>query len=220
MLELVFFDMDGVIFEGKNFWLDFHKVMGTEKQAWQLWTGLGASDYDRLSHLTAKKLWRQKSSEKFWRLIYARRPVTGVDQVFNYLNENKIKSAIISSGPYQLAERAQQLFSVSKIRANKLGIGEDGEFTGEVDIQVDDNHKDIPAKEIMTKFGASYDTTAVIGDSRSDLAIAKLVSLSIAYDTTDSALLAACCARVAPGEIYNVIDVLREKDGRASGLFR
>jgi HAD superfamily phosphoserine phosphatase-like hydrolase len=218
MLELVLFDMDGVIFEGKNFWLELHKLMGTEKQAWQLWKGLGAHAYDKLSHLTAMNLWRQKSSDEFWRLIYARRAVTGVDQVFTYLNENRIKSAIISSGAYQLAERAQRLFSITEIRANKLGIGQDGEFTGQVEIQVDDNHKDIPAKEIMSKFGASYDTTAVIGDSESDIAIAKLASLSIAYDCSDRGLLEICSFRVAAGEILKVIEVLRERIDRGDWI--
>ena len=212
MVDLVLFDMDGVIFEGGNFWLDLHKLMGTEEQAWQLWNGLGTHAYNRLSNVTAKKLWRQKPSDKFWELIYARKTITGIDEVFTYLNKNNIKSAIISSGPYQLAERAQQLFGISEIRANRLGIGEDGKFTGEVDIQVDDNHKDIPSKEIMSGFGATYDTTAMIGDTRSDVSIARIVSVSIAYNSNDSTLLEACRYRLGSGEIRKVVDLLREQE--------
>jgi phosphoserine phosphatase len=154
MVKLVLFDMDGVIFDGKNFWLEFHAAMGTEKQAWQLWKGLGESAYRKLSHLTANSLWRGKSSETFLKMIWARKPVPGVDRVFAYLHDNNIRSAIVSSGPYHLAERARELFDVTEIRANKLYIDPDGKFTGEVDVQVDNNHKDIPAKELMTKFDA------------------------------------------------------------------
>lgn len=211
MINLVLFDMDGVIFNGTNFWLDLHKAMGTERQAWQLWKGLGRLDYRRLSNITSKKIWRQKSSDEFWNLVYARSLVVGIEHIFTYLNENKIKSAIISSGPYQLAERAQQLFHINEIRANKLVIGEDEKFTGEVDVQVDDNHKDITAKEVMVKFGATYDTTAMIGDTQSDVSIAKLVSLSIAYNSIDLDLLEACRYKLAAGDLHNVVDLLRER---------
>jgi phosphoserine phosphatase len=212
MVKLVLFDMDGVIFDGKNFWLEFHGAMGTEKQAWQLWKGLGKSAYHKLSRLTANNLWRGKSSKTFWEMIRARRPVPGVDRVFAYLHDNNIGSAIISSGPYQLAERARELFYVTEIRANKLYIDPDGEFTGEVDVQVDDNHKDIPAKQLMTKFGAVHNTTAMIGDTESDVAIAKLASLSIAYHSEDRTLLEACKYRLAQGEISKVVDLLNARE--------
>ncbi|MBX3616957.1 HAD family hydrolase [Nitrosomonas sp.] len=210
MVNLVLFDMDGVIFEGKNFWLDLHKAMGTEKQAWQLWEGLGIRDYRKLGELTAKKLWRQKSSDKFWRLINERKTSNGIGEVFSYLRKNHIKSAIVSSGPYQLAEKAQRLFDISEIRANKLDIGENGQFTGKVDIQVDDNHKDIPAQELMAKFGATFETTAMIGDTRNDVLIARLASVSIAYNSDDDALLKACHHNLEANQICNVIDILRK----------
>ena len=204
MLRLVLFDMDGVIFEGKNFWLDLHKLMGTEKQAWQLWKGLGTRAYERLSDRTAK-IWQNQSSEHFWRLISERRTVEGLEQVFAYLHECQINTAIISSGPYQLAEKAQRLFSIDEIRANKLGISEDGTFTGIVKVQVDDNYKNIPAKEVMLQFGATYDTTAMIGDASSDVLIARLVSLSIAYNSNDTELLNACKYKVEDGEISKIV---------------
>jgi phosphoserine phosphatase len=81
-----------------------------------------------------------------------------------------------------------------------------------VDVQVDDNHKDIPAKELMTKFGAGDNTTAMIGDTESDVAIAKLASLSIAYNSEDRTLLEACKYRLAEGEISKVVDLLKARE--------
>ena len=127
--KLIIFDMDGVIFEGKNFWLELHKLMGTERQAWQLWNGLGNNDFQKLSDITAMKLWGNKSSAAFIKLINERRPTKGIDAVFSYLHDNNIKSAIVSSGPYQLAERAKEMFGIDVIRANKLEIGKNGYFT-------------------------------------------------------------------------------------------
>jgi HAD superfamily phosphoserine phosphatase-like hydrolase len=209
MLKLVLFDMDGVVFEGKNFWLELHQLMGTEKQAWQLWTGLGSHDYERLSWLTAKKLWQGRSAGPFRQLVAARRPVPGIERVFAYLKDNGMRSAIVSSGPYQLAQRAQELFAIDEIRANRLEIDGEGRFTGHVDVQVDDNFKGRPARDIMAEFGAVADSTAMIGDAASDVAMSGLVSLSIAYDSTDPELLRTCKHHVTGGEMSAVVDLLR-----------
>lgn len=211
MLRLVLFDMDGVIFQGKNFWLDLHRLMGTEKQAWQLWAGLGSHEYERLSALTAQRLWVGKSAKPFWELVKSRQPVPGIEQVFRYLQQRRIRSAIVSSGPHQLAERARKLFDVDEIRANRLSIGPAGTFTGEVEVQVDENRKDVPAREIMHKFEADYDSTAMIGDAFSDVAMARLVSTSIAYDSTDEKLLAASQYELKAGEMGRAVDLLERK---------
>lgn len=212
MLRLVLFDMDGVIFEGKNFWLDLHRLMGTEKQAWQLWSGLGTHQYERLSILTAQRLWIGRPAGPFWELISSRRPVAGIEEVFGYLRQEQIASAIISSGPYQLAERAQELFGISDIRANRLHIGPTGMFTGEVDVQVDENHKEVSAQGIMSQHGADYNTTAMIGDALSDVSMAKLVSTSIAYDATDPVLLDVCRYRLKEGEMRKAVDLLKREE--------
>ena len=209
MVELVLFDMDGVIFVGRNFWLDFHRRMDTERQAWELWHGLGTSDYKKLGIRTAQ-IWKNQDSQHFWELIDSRPLVPGIDEVFGFLNDHKVKTAIVSTGPYQLAERAQRLFHIDEIRANKLAIGADGRFTGEVDIQVDENDKSLAAAEIMTKLGGSYDTSAMVGDGASDAAIAKLVSLPIAYDSDDETLLKACRYRINAGQIRRTIDLVRQ----------
>lgn len=207
MLKLVIFDMDGVVFEGTNFWLDLHRLMGTEKQAWQLWKGLSENSYEHLSKRTAI-IWENRSSEHFWNLIAERKTVPGIEQVFTFLREHQIETAIISSGPYQLAERAQRQFSIGSIRANKLSIGKDGRFTGQVEVQVDNNKKDIPAQEVMQSYGATYETTAMIGDSASDVALARLVSLCISYDSNDLELLSECKYQVKKGEMLKVVELL------------
>lgn len=211
MLKLVLFDMDGVIFEGKNFWLELHQQLGTEKQAWQLWQGLAARDYARLSELTARKLWQGRSAQPFWALIDQRKPVPGIKDVFDFLHRQGVATAIVSSGPYQLAERAQTLFPIAAIRANRLGIGSDGLFSGTVDVQVDDGAKDIAARDLQAKFGASPETTAMIGDTDSDRALASLASLSIAYDAGDTDFAKACSHRLAAGEMAQAVALLAVK---------
>lgn len=208
MLRLVLFDMDGVIFEGKNFWLDFHRRMGTERQAWQLWEGLAEREYGRLSRLTARKLWAGRPAAPFLEMVEARSTVPGIDQVFAFVHTNGVASAIISSGPYHLAERAQRLFGIDAIRANRLAIDAQGHFTGEVEVQVDDNAKASCAHELMAHFGAERATTAVIGDAASDAGMAALATLAIAYDARDETLLDTCRHWLPAGRMAAAVDLL------------
>lgn len=208
MLKLVLFDMDGVIFEGKNFWLELHQRMGTEKQAWQLWQGLATRDYLRLSELTARKLWQGRSAQIFLEMIEQRRLVTGIESVFNFLNQHGIATAVVSSGPYQLAERAKQLFSITEIFANKLDIDESGCFSGSVEVQVIDNAKHEVGKTLQAKYGATPETTAMIGDSNSDVTLAQLAKLAIAYDTQDIELVKVCSHRLYAGQLAQAVPLL------------
>src|SRR6516162_3603054 len=169
-LQLVIFDMDGVIFQGCNFWLDLHRTFGTDQAALDLADLYMTNDYRLLSRLTVEDLWAGKSARPFIDLIETRRLMPGAKELFNFLNDNGIRTAIISSGPYQLAQRAQKLFGIDQIRANHVMI-EGKRFVGTVDVQVEDSKKDLVAKEIMEALGASYLEAAGIGDSLSDAKI-------------------------------------------------
>lgn len=208
MIQLVIFDMDGVIFEGRNFWLDLHRAMGTEQEARRLWRELGQSDYVRLSQFTVEHLWNRRPADHFWRLVHNRQLVTGISTVFAYLRTSGIKSAIVSTGPYQLAERAQELHGINLIRANRVEIDTDGKFTGKVEVQVDENRKDVVAKEIMKTLNIPPAATAMVGDTKSDAAIAKVVSFPIAYNAEDELLRKNCVAHLTAGHICDLIAIL------------
>ena len=57
-IDFVIFDMDGVLFEGHNFWLELHKKYGTEKLGLELANKYFTSDYDALAIQVARDLWR------------------------------------------------------------------------------------------------------------------------------------------------------------------
>src|SRR3954454_3646087 len=137
-VDLVIFDMDGVIFEGRNFWLDLHHAMGTEAEAWRLWVAYGKHDYRRLAAITAEKIWVGRSPSLFEDLTTSRRYVDGAAEVVAWLRQRAVRTAIVSSGPLQLAERARRELGIDVIRANHVAIV-DGTFAGTVDLHVDDS---------------------------------------------------------------------------------
>jgi phosphoserine phosphatase len=199
-LEVFVFDMDGVIFEGHNFWLDLHIALGTKDEALDLAGRYMLSDYGRLAEITAGTLWKGRSAEPLLRLVRDRRYVDGMPELFHALNEARVITCIVSSGPYQLAQRAQADCDIHAIFANKVAIG-DGRFTGTVNLGVDNNKKG----EVLWRFLSSLDrdkpAVAVMGDTASDMDMFQYADLCIAYDSETEALLTKSDIGLRRGEM-------------------
>lgn len=206
-IDLVIFDMDGVIFEGRNFWLDLHNAMGTEAEAWRLWHAYGERDYPYLANITVAQTWNGRDAGVFQDLVAARRYVDGAVDVVAWLRRHHIRTAIVSSGPYQLAERARDELGIDVIRANRVAFA-GRVFAGTVDVQVDDSRKDTAALGVMAELGVTARRTVMVGDSASDARLAGVVGCLIAYDP-DSDDLARRADKVIPaGRLRDLIDVL------------
>jgi phosphoserine phosphatase len=192
--------MDGVIFEGKNFWLDLHKAYGTVKEGLELADRHLASDYELLARTVAEKLWKDKPVSVYQKMIDERAYQPGVEDVFEYLHRSRIQTAIVSSGPYHLAVRAQKQFGIDEVWANRLLI-KDGKFQGRVELMVSDTAKESIGEEIMKSRGVTAGDTAFVGDSDSDVALASLVGLPVAYDSTSERLTRLCQHVLKYGEL-------------------
>lgn len=205
-IDLVIFDMDGVIFEGANFWLELHRAVGTEAEAWALWNVYGRTDYARLSKITVEKVWRGRDAGSFFDLIRSRRYVSGAPELVEWLRARGIQTAIVSSGPYQLAERAQGELGIDRVLANRVLIS-DHRFAGTVEVSVDENHKDEAALRIIKDLEVRPERVAIIGDSVADVQMAKVVGLSLAYDP-DPEMAAAAYTILPAGHLRDAARVI------------
>jgi HAD superfamily phosphoserine phosphatase-like hydrolase len=185
-MKLLVCDMDGVIFRGSNFWLDLHRALGTVDDALALWERMGRTRYRVLSRRTAA-LWRGRSAEPYFRLVRERDYVPGCEALIRFARARGARTAIISSGSWHLAERAQRELGIDRFFANRLGIDEQGRFDGSVDVQVDNNRKLRRLRELQAEFAVAKEDTVVIGDTESDAFMAGGAGLSIGYDVLDGA---------------------------------
>jgi phosphoserine phosphatase len=201
------FDMDGVIFQGRNFWLDLHRAMGTEAEAWRLWRAYGKQDYARVGAITAEEIWIGRSAVALYDLIASRRYVDGAAEVIGWLHGQGVRTAIVSSGPYQLAERAQRELGIDIIRANRIAVI-NAVFAGTVDLQVDDTRKDLAADSVMMELGIRPARAAMVGDSASDARLAGAVGRLIAYDPDSPELTAAADAVILSGHLRDLISLV------------
>jgi phosphoserine phosphatase len=192
--------MDGVVFEGSNFWLDLHLALGTDVQALALAKQYLRSDYVRMAQITVTDLWKTASAAPFERLVRERTYVPGIKALLGNMADRGVTTCIVSSGPYELASRAQSDCRVHAVFANKVETRED-RFTGALEIAVDDNRKGQVLADFLARLHLENPTVAVIGDTESDAAMFDHADLRIAYDSSAEALLAKADICLARGEI-------------------
>ncbi len=206
-IQLVIFDMDGVIFEGDNFWLELHRRYGTEREGLELASKYLVSDYTNLANLVAGRLWKGKPASVYNLMVKRRLYQPGVRKVFGYLKRHNIHSAILSSGPYHLALRAQKDLGIDAVWANRLSINNDA-ITGEVEVMVRDYDKKDVGLGIIRQFNAEPSRTVFVGDSDADAALAEVVGLPVAYDCKSERLRKACKYALNYGELERLTDII------------
>lgn len=208
-LRAVVFDMDGVIFEGENFWLDLHREYGTERQALALAERYLTSDYARLARITAERLWRGRPAAPYYRLVAERRYQPGVEDLVARLRQAGLRIVIVSSGSDLLAARARDELGVDDVAANGLGV-RNGLISGELSLGVSDSGKAEVATRLLSRAGITPDQAAAVGDSGSDVGVARTVALSVAYNSKSPELLEVASYVLGYGELPRLAEIVEK----------
>lgn len=208
-IRAVIVDMDGVVFEGRNFWLDLHRCYGGDvEEVSQLLDRYLATDYDTLAEAIVGRLWKGKPAAPYLDLIEGRRYQPGVKETFECLHDWGIETALVSSGPDLLAQRAQRDLGIQAIRANGLEIVE-GVLTGDATVAVPDGEKAEVGVEVMRELGVEPAATAAVGDSSSDIPLAERVGTPIAYDSSSKRLTAIARRCLSHGELQRLLEIVK-----------
>lgn len=177
MHKLVAFDMDGVIFEHHNFWMELHKVYGTLEEGMELTKKYVKTDYDKLVQEVIGRLWANKPAKPYLDLIKNHKYVEGTKETFEALKKKGYATMIITSGPYDLALRAQNELSVDYIFANRLPV-ENGRVVGTTEMgywKIRNDRKVKPLEEVRNSLRLSgKDIFAVVHD-KNDIKLAQHV---------------------------------------------
>jgi phosphoserine phosphatase len=212
-IKAVVFDMDGVLFEGRNFWMDLHLLLGCDvAEARRLLERYLDADYAMLAAEIVGKRWRGKAAEPYLELVGGRRYQPGAQETVTFLRESGIATAIVSSGPDLLAERAKRELGVDAIRANGVDI-RNGRISGAATIRVPQGQKAAVALDVLADLGVSVDQAAAVGDSDADVALAARVAVPIAYDSSSEQLTRMAAHKLKHGELARVCQII-ESGGR------
>ncbi len=214
MHKLVIFDMDGVIFEHRNLWLELHKKLGTYEEGKAATDEWLYKDYDTLVDIVIHKLWKGKSAGPFNDLVANVKYVTGAEATVKALQARGYEVALITSGPSQLMQRAMDELDIEHGTANHLEI-KNGVITGRSrdddgnsmwPIQADNK---VPIAEALCKeLGFTMDDVVAVGDELNDLPLFTAAGMSIAFNAENEELKAAATHHVEGNDLRMILEYL------------
>lgn len=179
--KLIIFDMDGVIFQHKNFWLELHKALGTYEEGMMLTKKYLHADYEQLVKEVAGRLWKGKDAKPYFDLIEESTYLPPVQEVLQALKAKGYQTGIITSGPKHLAQKAVQENNMDYYHAQELIIGSDNRFTGEV-IHADIHDKTTELKAFAQKAGCTLAETVFVGHDHNDVTALGAAGFGVAYN--------------------------------------
>lgn len=208
--KMICLDADGVIFKGKDFWIDLHKAFGTYEKGKALTDKYLHTDYDELAKLVVYKLWKGKDAKPYFELVNSREYMRGVKELFALIKKKKLVSAIISGGSLALIKRVQKDFGVDYVFANDLII-KDGKVDG-YDAQVEAGFgiKADIIKDLCKKLKINPREVVYVGDSKYDLNAFQLAGMAIAFNSDSEELKKHANVIVNSDDLNDLIPYLKK----------
>jgi len=205
-IEIVFFDMDGVLADTISSWKHIHDYFGTsnERSVDEYLRG----NIDDLEFIKRDvSLWKkngQFTSVDVIQNILSEIPIlNGAEQCIAFLRKNNVKTAIISAGLDILARRIAKKLGIDYVFANGIKEDENGMLTGEGILKVQLMYKDKNVLHLTKKLGIPLERCAAVGNSCFDIPMFETCGVGIAFNPEDD------CVREAADEIIEGKDISR-----------
>jgi phosphoserine phosphatase len=182
-IRLVVFDLDGTLTPVDSLWRFPHEEFGTWNQG-----KLAAQNYrqGKISYKewaeTDAKYWAGASLAKINAALEQIPYRKGVREVFRTLQENNVKTVIISAGLSLLTDKAAKELGADLALSNELETN-DGRLTGEITVKVAVNDKSRIVEQVAARLGIPLCEVALVGDRAFDLSQPEC--LRIAFNPKD-----------------------------------
>ncbi|MCD6229237.1 MAG: HAD family phosphatase [Candidatus Diapherotrites archaeon] len=196
-MKIVFFDMEGVIFEtgvtetngnvAASIWRVLSESIGARDQdlkGKEIWNNNGFNNYFEwmeyiINVYKDKKLDRQH----FFGVINKVQYIDGVKETFEVLKKKGYKTAIISGGFKNLADRAAKDLKINHVfAACELFFGQDEYISHYNFLPCDYKGKVDFMNILIAEYGCEKSQCGFVGDGVNDIHLAKEAGVSVAFN--------------------------------------
>lgn len=202
-VELVCFDMDGVLTQGVSSWVRIHEHYGVSNEAaLKSFIDGEIDDHEFIRRDVA--LWMKNGPVRMADIenILADPPMTpGGVELVETLHDEGIATAIVSGGLEPMAREVGRRLGIKEIHANGLATDPDGVLTGEGVLGTPLVDKGRPVQAILEREGVEPGRTATVGDSCPDIAMFEITGFGVAFNPNDT------CVQEAADHVEPVPDL-------------
>jgi phosphoserine phosphatase len=187
-LELVIFDMDGVLTDIISSWKYIHDFFKTSNQR-------SVDEYlkgeiDDLEFIKRDvSLWKENgkpiTEDRLTEILSNVPLMNGADKCIRNLKRNKIKTAIVSAGLDLLAKRTAKELGIDYIKSNGIKTDANGHLTGEGILKVRLMYKDLAVKSLSKELKIPLNRIASVGNSCFDIPMLEITGLGVAFNPND-----------------------------------
>ena len=220
-VDLVCFDMDGVLIDVGSSWVMVHKHYGVENQA-----GLEAylnGEFDDKEFIRRDAaLWLDKQpqiSKADFEHIFREPPfMGGVEETIKTLVAEGIECAIVSGGVTVIAEQIARRLGIAHVAANGFVYDDQGHITGEGIVKTPLNDKALPVLEFARELDVPLERVLSIGNSMPDVSMFEVTGRSIAFHPEDDYTRDHATWTIEDGPLNQMLPLVLEPGRHAPGL--
>lgn len=210
--KLVCFDLDGTLTEKDDSWLYIHKDLGVWEQAkkhrelffkrkinYQEWADLDVG------------LWRGTPLENLLNIIDQIKLRPYIEEIVVELKNQNLRLLIISSGLSFFAERIKIQYDFDYAIANAPVVGPDDCLTGEIDVKVGYDNKDLVLQKFIKPLNIKMKECIAVADGENDIPLFKAVGYGIAFNPTNESVAKAATVAIRNGDLRDVLSIILSK---------
>ena len=212
-LELVIFDMDGVIANTISSWKYIHDYFGcsNEKSVDEYLKGK-IDDAEFIKRDVS--LWRENGKpvtrDKLVEILSNVPIMNGAEKCIARIKKHNVKTAIVSAGLDILAERMAEELGIDYAFANGIKTDDNGRLSGEGVIGVRLMYKDKTVNRLSSQLGIPLERIAAVGNSCFDIPMLETCGLGIAFNPEDDCIRQKADVVVEGNDLGKILPVLEK----------
>ncbi len=191
-LELVIFDMDGVLTDIYSSWNYVHNYFKSSNEK-SVEAYLKGKIDDKEFIMRDANLWRENGrpikKEKLADILSDIPLMNGAEKCISFLKRKGIKTAIVSAGLDVLAERVGKELGIDNIYSNGIKVDNNGYLSNEVILRVKLIYKNEAIDNLAKSLKISQKRIAAIGNSCFDIPMFEACGIGIAFNPDDECII-------------------------------